>query len=79
MSDSSGGIDLFFDMPPGKRMSPEKRFEKNTEYERGHPVSALIYLSLSEHLASPCQLLSLDHATEVAGAKRVLKPVLRVP
>lgn len=35
MSDSSGAIDSCFDMPPGKRMSSERRFEKNTEYERG--------------------------------------------
>jgi len=35
MSDSSGGIDLFFDMPPGKRMSPERRFDMTSEYERG--------------------------------------------
>lgn len=48
MSDSSGAIDLFFDMPSGKRMSPERRFDMTSEYERGRPgVRAHLLVSAS--------------------------------
>ena len=55
MSDSSGEIDLFFDMPPGKRMSSERRFDMNSEYERGrHGVRVHLLVSglLSDRAAA---------------------------
>ena len=58
MSDSSGAIDLFFDMPPGKRMSPERRFDMTSEYERGRlgvRAHLLVSASVTDRAAASFQ------------------------
>ena len=71
MSDSSGEIDLFFDMPPGKRMSSERRFDMNSEYERGRPGVRAHLLGSGPYRRSRSCVTPWRH--EPPGMRRSLK------